>query len=115
MLEEKKQNDDNRKRKKQILIRATEEEYKSIEEKRIKSKLSKNDYMLHSALNKKIVVVEGVRDITLELKKVGNNLNQITKAMHEGKIQDCSHQLDKIDKELKDLWQLSSRLAQKQV
>lgn len=104
----------NRSRPKQIVIRASEKEFKQIKDKVKKSKLTQNEYLLKSALDKKIVVVDGVRDLTVELKRIGNNLNQLTRAVHEGRI-DCSKELSEVNEEMKEVWRLLRQLIQKQV
>lgn len=104
----------NRKRPKQIVIRASEKEFEKIKSKVEKSKLTQNEYLLKSALDKKIVVVEGVRDLTVEVKRIGNNLNQLTRAVHEGKV-NCSKELSEVNEEMKEVWQLLRQLIQKQV
>jgi len=104
----------NRTRPKQIVIRASEKEYEKIKSKVAKSQLTQNEYLLKSALDKEIVVIEGIRELTIELKRVGNNLNQLTKAVHEGKV-NCSRELKEINEELKEVWQLLRQLTQKRV
>lgn len=100
----------NRSRPKQIVIRASKEEFESIKLKVNVSKLSQNNYILHCLLNKDIIVIDGLREITVELKRIGNNINQITKAVHEGSP---NHDLSGINKELKEIWQSLRRLIQK--
>ncbi|MFH5920342.1 plasmid mobilization protein [Clostridium perfringens] len=39
-----------------------------------KSKLKQQDYLIKSALNKKIIVVDGLKEILLELSRERNNL-----------------------------------------
>lgn len=104
----------NRSRPKQIVIRATEEEKEKIQEKVKQSNLKQNDFLLKSALGKEIVVIDGLREITLELKKIGNNLNQVTKAVHEGRA-NCSVEIKSLNGEMVKVWQLLRQLTQKQV
>lgn len=104
----------NRKRPKQIVIRASEKEFEKIKNKVAKSKLTQNEYLLKSALDKEIVVIEGLKDLTIDLKRIGNNLNQLTRAVHEGKAH-CSKELSEINEEMKEVWQLLRQLIQKQV
>lgn len=103
-----------RKRAKQIVIRATEKELEQIQKKVKKSKLSQNKFLLQSALDKDIVVVEGVRDLVIETKRIGVNLNQLTKLAHQGKV-DCKEELEGINRELVGVWQSLRQLIQKQV
>ena len=92
----------NRKRNKQIVIK----------NKVKKSKLSQNEYLLKCALDKRILVVDGLKDLNVELKRIGNNLNQLTKSVHEGKT-NCSKELLEINKEMKEVWQLLRQLTPK--
>ncbi|MDU7005642.1 plasmid mobilization protein [Clostridium sp.] len=39
-----------------------------------KSKLKQQEYLIKSALNKKIIVIDGLKEILLELSREGNNL-----------------------------------------
>ena len=103
----------NRKRQKQIVIRATEKEFKRIKNKVEKSKLSQNKYLLQSALDKEIKVVEGIKDLTIETKRIGVNLNQLTKLANQGKV-NCSGELQEINKELIEVWQSLRQLIQSQ-
>ncbi|MDU1540827.1 MAG: MobC family plasmid mobilization relaxosome protein [Paeniclostridium sordellii] len=101
-------------RDKQLKLRVTEKELKIIKNKIKKSKLNQNDFLLKSALEKEIVVIEGLPEMTLELKKIGNNLNQLTKLVHQGKV-NCKDELSEINEEMKEVWQLLRQLIQKQV
>lgn len=75
---------ENRKRPKQVKFWASEEELEKIKKKTEKSKLTQSEYLLRSALDKKIIVVDGLKDILIELSREGNNLNQITKSLNQG-------------------------------
>lgn len=103
----------NKKRPKQIIIRATEEEFTKMKKKVEKSKLTQNEYLLKSVLDKNITVIEGLHDFTIELKRIGNNLNQLTRAVHEGKA-NYSKELSEINMEMKEVWQLLRQLIRKQ-
>lgn len=105
---------DKRTRPKQIVIRATEEEFNQIKKKVKKSKLTQNKYLLQSALDKDIIVIEGLKDLVIETKRIGVNLNQLTKLANQGKA-NCKEELEGINKELVEVWQLLRQLIQKQV
>ena len=102
-----------RKRQKQIVIRATEKEFDQIKAKVKKSRLTQNKYLLKSALDKEITVVEGIKELIIETKRIGVNLNQLTKLANQGKV-DCSSELEGINKELIQTWQLLRQLIQSQ-
>lgn len=44
------------------------------------------DYVLRSALKKKIVVANGLDEVIRQLKAIGNNVNQIARAVNEGRL-----------------------------
>ena len=102
----------NRSRPKQIVIRASDEEFERIKAKVEKSRLKQNEYLLKCCLNKDIYVIEGLHELTTELKRIGNNLNQLTRAVHEGKA-NCKGELEVIQKELGETWQSLRLLIQK--
>ena len=66
-----------RKRSKTIAIRCTEEEYQRIHNKAEQYGLRLNDFVIRSALDKKIIVAEGLNEIVKQQKAIGRNLNQI--------------------------------------
>ena len=66
-----------RKRNKTIAIRCTEEEYQRIHDKAEQYGLKLNDFVIRSALGKKIIVAEGLGEIVKQQKAIGRNLNQI--------------------------------------
>lgn len=94
---------ENRKRSKQVKFWASEEELEKIKKKAEKSKLTQSEYLLRSALDKKIIVVDGLKDILIELSREGNNLNQITKALNQGDRVEGDKILEAKEK-LMELW-----------
>jgi len=104
----------NRKRPKQIVIRVSEEELAKIKLKVQKSNLKQSEYIIKCLLEKDIYVVEGLGELIKQVKYIGNNLNQITRAVHEGKA-NCSNEVKEIQKELSEVWQLLRLLTQKQL
>ena len=66
-----------RKRNRTITIRCTDDEYERIHNKAQRHKLSLSDFVLRSALDKKIVVADGLDDVAKQQKAIGRNLNQI--------------------------------------
>ena len=68
-------------------FRLSEKDYLSIKRKTEKAKLSMTAYITTSALDKQIVVIEGLNNFISELKSIGKNLNQLTTLCNMGKIQ----------------------------
>lgn len=71
---------------KNYAFRISEKDLDTIKKKSKKAKMTVTDYITKSALDKKIVVIEGLPEIVTELKRIGNNLNQLTMLSHQGVI-----------------------------
>lgn len=97
---------ENRKREKQIKFYVNEKEYEQIKKKVEKSKLKQQEYLIKSALNKKIIVIDGLKEILLELSREGNNLNQIAKKINEGEQKDIKEMKNKLN----NLWNLIEKI-----
>ena len=69
----------NRTRPKQIVIRVSEEELAQIKEKVEQSGKSQQQYIIEALTQSNIVNLDGLKEIYPELKRQGNNLNQIAK------------------------------------
>ncbi len=75
-----------RKRNKSIPIRVTEDELTQIDKKAAKARLSRTDYLINCALGKEITLIEDIKPLLTEMRRIGNNLNQQTKLANMGKI-----------------------------
>ena len=75
-----------RKRNKTISIRCTDDEYSCVHRKAEQHGLKLNEFVLKAALGKKIIVAEGLADVFRQQKAVGNNLNQLVRLAHEGRV-----------------------------
>jgi len=73
-------------RKNYIGFKVTEQENNLIQQKAEKSKTSVSAYVRSCALNKPIIVIDGLRELLPELNRIGNNLNQLTTIMWQNKI-----------------------------
>ncbi|MFH5969148.1 plasmid mobilization protein, partial [Clostridium perfringens] len=93
-------------REKQIKFYVNEKEYDQIKKKVEKSKLKQQEYLIKSALNKKIIVIDGLKEILLELSREGNNLNQIAKKINEGEQKDIKEMKNKLN----NLWDLIEKI-----
>ena len=102
-VKEMKKIDQKRTRNKQIILRATEKEYQLIQKKVEKSKLGQNNFLLQSALQKNIIVIEGLQKLLLELIREGKNLNQIAKALNQNETFD-PNEITELKEKLIALW-----------
>ena len=93
-----------------LKFRATEEEKERIMKKVDASDLSISEYLRRCALEKQIVAVNGLDDVASELRAIGNNLNQITRAVNSGYIQEVN--LQETEEVLGQLWQSLNSLQQ---
>ena len=75
-----------RKRNATITIRCTEEERDKIKAMAEQHDLILSDYVLRSALGKKIVVVNDLDEVVRQIKAIGNNINQLARAVNEGRL-----------------------------
>jgi len=72
-----------RQRDNQIIIRFSDEELAELNEAISKSGLSKTDFFLQNLRQANIIIVDDLKDICIELKKQGINLNQALRHYHE--------------------------------
>ena len=106
-MTEKKQN-----KNKHFNFRVNEKEYNKIKSKIEKSELNTSEYLLKTAMNKEIIVIDGLEEIIIQLRKIGNNINQLTKLCNQGRLTNIN--LEDVKKEMKSIWQLLNLLIQKQ-
>lgn len=78
-------------------FRLSESDYLRIHSRAEKSKLSMSAFILSMALDKEIIIVEGLDESLAELKAIGRNLNQLTTLCNMGKIQ--AVELDEIKRQ----------------
>ena len=83
-----------RKRDKTLTIRLTESEKMMIEKKASKAKLNLTEYIISVSSKSKISVTEDTKPLLLELKRIGNNINQIAMKINSGVI--SSYNFDEV-------------------
>ena len=95
-----------------IPIRVTEKELNAIDKKAAKAKLDRTNFLIAAALDKKITLVEDLKPMLKELRRIGNNLNQLTRLANAGAIQ--SVDLDEVRSMLGDIYSELFHLANKE-
>ena len=93
-----------------LRTRVSPEEREQIEYKALSSYRTVSRYLRDVALDKPIVVINGVDELADELRRIGNNLNQITRAVNAGMI--SAVDLNETREELKKIWQSLNSLPQ---
>ena len=100
-------------RPKQLSFRVNEEEYQQLQEKVFQSGKNQQEYILSCVLEKQIVNTDGIKELIPELKRIGNNLNQIAKRCNEGGMLPSEAEVRKHGEELNKVWQSLRRYLQR--
>ena len=86
-----------------IEIRLTPEEKTTIINNSVKANTTISEYMIKSATKKEIVVINDLDKLVIQLRRLGNNINQLTK-LANGRVITCV-ELEGVKKELSKIWQ----------
>lgn len=71
---------------KNYAFRISAKDLGTIRNKAKKAKMTVTEYITQSALGKEIIIIDGLTEIVSQLKKIGNNLNQLTMLSHQGLV-----------------------------
>lgn len=85
-----------------IIIRVTKQKKGKLIKKSEKAEMSLSEYLIEQGLERDIVVIEDVKDFIYELRKIGNNLNQLTHLANGEMIKVVD--LDGFKDDLKMIW-----------
>ncbi|MEE1379835.1 MAG: plasmid mobilization relaxosome protein MobC [Clostridia bacterium] len=94
-----------------ITIRVNENEKKKLIEKSKIAKLSLSKYLIKQGLDKEIVIVDGLNEVVAELRRIGNNINQLTYLANSGRIYTVD--LGKVKQEIGKAWNVINELQKK--
>lgn len=86
-----------------ISFRVTAEEKKWIEEHSYGNYRLISDFVRDCVFEKDIVIINGLDEFSLELRRIGNNLNQLTRAVNAGIVRAVD--LTETKEEVEKLWQ----------
>lgn len=104
----------NRSREHQIKLYLNDDEFTALKTLLETYGGSMSDFIRTSVLNANVVQLQtfnnGIVEHIKQYKQLGNNLNQLTRAVHKGKCQVDQEELQTIRKELTQLWQLLKQL-----
>ena len=101
--------ENNDKRKVSVSFRCTIEERDLLRERATRARMSLTDYILHLSNKKRIIVVEGIPELTKEINKIGVNINQACRIANQystispNKIEEIRNQQSEILKALAQL------------
>ena len=72
---------------KQFSIRISEQDLETIRRKAAQAHMSQSDYVTACCLGKRIVILNGLKEVLRQQKAISNNLNQLTVLANMGKVQ----------------------------
>ena len=78
------------KKDKQFSIRIAAQDLETIRRKAAQAHMSQSDYVTACCLGKRIVILDGLKEVLRQQKAIGNNLNQLAVLANMGKVQFAS-------------------------
>ena len=72
---------------KQFSIRISEQNLETIRRKAAHAHMTQSDYVTACCLGKRIVIMNGLKEVLRQQKAIGNNLNQLAVLANMGKVQ----------------------------
>ena len=75
------------KKDKQFSIRISEQDLETIRRKAAQAHMSQSDYVISCCLGKKIIILDGLKEVLRQQKAIGNNLNQLAVLANMDKVQ----------------------------
>ena len=72
---------------KQFSIRISEQALEAIRRKAAQAHMTQSDYVTACCLGKRIVILDGLKEVLRQQKAIGNNLNQLAVLANMGKVQ----------------------------
>ncbi len=82
-----------------------------IRSRAAKAKMSLTDFLVAVSLQTPIHIAEDVKPLLVELKRIGNNLNQITARVNSGAV--YAHGLQDVADELHGIYEQVYRIARR--
>jgi len=109
----KKENGMTRSKSKLMNFRVTQEDHERIHRRAKRAGLSLSGYLMKAAMQREIIVIEGLKEAAKELRKIGVNINQLTRLCNEGRIE-CL-ELKGVKAQLEEIWRFLNSLTRKAV
>lgn len=86
-----------------ISFRVTAEEKKWIEDRSYGHYQLISDFVRDCVFKKEMIIIPGADDVAAELRRIGNNVNQLARAVNAGFVSQIN--LTETRKELEKIWQ----------
>ena len=96
------------KKDKQFSIRIAAQDLETIRRKAAQAHMRQSDYVTACCLGKRIVILNGLKEVLRQQKAIGNNLNQLAVLANMGKVQfanldSAAHEFAKINTALREM------------
>ena len=75
------------KKDKQFSMRISKQDLEAIRQKAVQAHMSQSDYVISCCLGKKIIILDGLKEVLRQQKAIGNNINQLAVLANMGKVQ----------------------------
>lgn len=85
-----------------ITIRVTKQEEEKLIKKSQEADMTLSEYLIEQGLERDIIIIEDVKNLVYELRKIGNNINQLIHLANSGVIRIVY--LDGFKEDLKKIW-----------
>ena len=96
---------------KRLNFRISDEEDAIIREKAKAAQMNITDYVITAATHKKIINFNGLSEVITQLKRLGNNLNQLLILSRQGRISTVN--LSETQDEMKRIYELLSAMLRR--
>jgi len=93
-----------RKRNCPVTVWLSEKEMLLLKDKISKTYLFRSDYIRKCSLDKSITVVPGIRELIIEIKRIGSNLDEIAHYIDCGTLTVVEDNFKNIEEDLKAVW-----------
>jgi len=93
-----------RKRNYPVTVWLDEKELILLKDKVSKTPYLRSDYIRKCSLDKNITVIPGIRDLIIEFKRTGSNLDKITRSAGSDTSDVVADNLNSIKEDLKTVW-----------
>ena len=93
-----------RKRNYPVTVWLNDKELMLLKDKISKTNFYRSDYIRKCSLGKNIKVVPGIRDLIIEFKRIGSNLDMVTHSVNCGTLTMLGDNLESIKEDLKSVW-----------
>ena len=75
-----------RKRNKVVPVRFSDHELSVIDANAKRANMSRTEFLVSAGMNKPVVILDDLKPMLAELRRIGNNVNQLTRKTNSGEV-----------------------------